>query len=171
MIELDIQQLNERFWATSLQYPDASGQVVTLTDRQVLVENQPAEEHDETRPFVRWTVNPGPSRQVGISPALFLNKGTAILQVFAPRGGGTGQARDIASALEASFRQWRSADRALRIESMERVRGPDPGLHQLNVKLHYESRRAAHVLAPPVNQDSAGLVFSDAQNSGLLALF
>lgn len=171
MIGLDIQQLNGRFWATPLTYRDAAGQVVTLNDAQVLVENQPPEEHDETRPFVRWTVLPGPSRQVGISPALFLHKGSAVLQVFTPKGAGTAQAHDLAEALESSFRQWRSDDRAVRIVGMERVSGPDRDLHQLNVRLHYESRRAVQAVTPPVEQHTTSIDFADHENSALLAMF
>lgn len=143
MLYLDVDALNARFFATALTYKDDGGTTVTLTDAQKLVENQPPEELDETKPWVRWTINPGASQQTGISPALFTNIGTATLQVFIPKSKGTGQATDLKTSFENNYRNWRSADKCLRVYKLDSSKGPDKDHHQVNVTIYYESKRLA----------------------------
>lgn len=141
MLTLDIDALNAKFWSTPLSYTVANGTTHTLPARQVLVENQPDENVDEKKPWVRWTLNPGDSQQTGISPAIYTSLGTATLQVFVPKGRGTGEAQDIKEVFETAFRGWRSDDQRLRIYKMSSTKGPDKDYHQVNVTIFYESRR------------------------------
>ncbi len=143
MLYLDIDALNAKFWATPLSYKDGSGVAQTLTPDQKLVENGPTQELDETKPFVRWTINPGESKRTAVSPALFTSIGTATLQVFIPKGKGVALGTDIKSAFENAFRDWRSNDKTVRVYKMTSTKGPDKSLHQINVTIFYESKRLA----------------------------
>jgi hypothetical protein len=141
MIYRDVDDLNARFWATPLTYKDAANATVALPETQKLVENQPDAEVDERKPWVRWTILPGSSVLNTTGAVTFKQDGMAVLQVFTPRGTGTGMANDIAECAETAFRKWRSADRALTVDRVERSRGADKDYHQVNIKVHYTSVR------------------------------
>ena len=132
MLQLDIDALNDRF------FDNMDAEAI-----QLLVENQPDEELDETLPWVRWTITPGDSKLTAISPALFTSLGTATLQIFVPKGKGTGAAIDIKEVFENAFREWRSTDKRLRIYKMSSTKGTDKNALQVNVTVFYESRRVA----------------------------
>lgn len=141
MLYLDIDALNAKFWSTALTYKDEAGTTQTLPVGQKLVENQPDEELDETKPWVRWTITPGESKITQVSPALFTSLGTATLQIFVPKGKGTGAAIDIKEVFQNSFRQWRSTDKALRIYKMSDGKGAGKDYLEVTVTVFYESKR------------------------------
>ena len=143
MLYLDIDAINAKFFAVPLTYKDSKNVTQTLAPNQLLVENGPTENVDETKPWVRWTINPGESKRTAVSPALFTSLGTATLQVFAPKGTGVGVAIDIKSAFENAFRDWRSPDKCLRIYKMSSTKGTDKDFLQINVTVYYESKRLA----------------------------
>lgn len=143
MLYLDVDALNAKFWATALTYKDAAGITQTLPASQKLVENQPDEELDETAPSVRWTITPGESKLTAISPPLFTSLGIATLQIFVPKGKGTGACIDIKEAFETAFREWRSTDKRLRIYKMSSTKCTEKNALQVNVIVFYESKRYA----------------------------
>lgn len=141
MIHLDIEQLNEKFWATPLTYIDEEGETVTMADSQILVENQPDDDIDESKPWVRWTINPGESKLIQTGPKLYKNLGIATLQVFVPKGQGTGAATDIREAFNTAFREWRSPDQKLKVYKLSNTKGSGDDYLQVNANLFYESHR------------------------------
>jgi hypothetical protein len=130
-------------WTIPLTYKDDHGTTVTLTEGQKVVENQPNEDQDETKPWVRWTITPGASQQTATGPALFTSLGTATLQVFVPKGKGAGQAIDLKTAFENGFRNWKSGDKCLKVYKLDSSKGADKDYLQVNVAVFYESKRLA----------------------------
>lgn len=143
MIYLDVDDLNARFWTCELSYKDEAGEVVVLPDSQKLVENQPDEDIDATQPFVRWVIEPGASVQkVNAGPHMFKSVGTAYLQVFIPKGMGTGPATDLVDSFHGHFRKYRSADTCLRVLSTDQRKGNDKKFHMVVASFAYESNRS-----------------------------
>lgn len=143
MIYLDVDDLNARFWNCELSYKDDEGETVVLPDTQKLVENQPDEDVDATQPFVRWVIEPGASKQViNSGPHMFTSVGTAYLQVFIPKGMGTGPATDLVESFHAHFRKYRSADKCLRVISTDQRKGNDKKFYDVKASFAYESHRS-----------------------------
>ena len=81
MLELDLTALNDRFFDG-----------MDVEQYQVLVENQPEEELDETQLWCRWRIQPGASDAVetGVKRT-YQQLGTATLQIVLPKGTGVAQ--------------------------------------------------------------------------------
>ncbi|WP_448538530.1 hypothetical protein [Sphingobium yanoikuyae] len=143
MIYLDVDDLNARFWTCELSYKNDDGETVVLSDSQKLVENQPDEEIDATQPYVRWTIEPGASVQkVNAGPHMFRSVGTAYLQVFVPKGMGTGPATDLVDCFHNHFRKYRSEDTCLRVLSTDQRKGNDKKFFDVKASFAYESNRS-----------------------------
>lgn len=144
-IYMDVDTLNAKFWATALNYTDKDGNTVAVPEAQILVENGPAQEVDETAPYVRWEISPGASQRVTQGETrLFKNLGTAHLEVFVPKGVGTAVADEIRESLIAALADWRSDDKALRIYKHDAPKGKgSTSSHQLNAVFFYEAKREA----------------------------
>ena len=143
MIYLDVDNLNGRFWTCELSYKNDDGETVVLLDSQKLVENQSDEEVDATHPYVRWAIDPGASVQkVNSGPHMFKSVGTAYLQVFIPKGMGTGAATDLVECFHGHFRKYRSADTCLRVLSTDQRKGNDKKFYMVVASFAYESNRS-----------------------------
>lgn len=143
MIYLDVDDLNARFWTCELSYKNDEGDTIVLTDSQKLVENQPDEKIDATQPYVRWTIEPGASVQkVNAGPHMFKSVGTAYLQVFVPKGMGTGPAVDLVDSFHNHFRKYRSEDTCLRVLGTDQRKGNDKKSHMVVALFTYESHRS-----------------------------
>lgn len=143
MLYLDVDALNARFFAIPLTYKDDNGATVTLPDTQKVVENQPAEDQDETKPWVRWTITPGASAPVTTGPITFKSLGVAVLEIYIPKGKGVGQAVDLKTAFENGFRNWKSGDKCLKVYKLDSSKGADKDYLHVNVTVFYESKRLA----------------------------
>jgi hypothetical protein len=95
MIYKDIDDLNARFWSTSLTYTGPDNTVFEIPDEQKLTENGKLQEVDASEPWVRWTIIRGASERdtLGSNP-FFRSIGTATLEIHVPKGIGTGIAND-----------------------------------------------------------------------------
>lgn len=144
-IYMDVDTLNAKFWSTPLAYQDENGNAATIPASQILTENGPVQEVDETKPWVRWTINPGASKRATQGETrLFKNLGTAILEVFLPKGIGTGVGEEIRESLITALADWRSTDKALRIYKHQANKGPGTkNNHQLDAIFFYEAKREA----------------------------
>lgn len=144
-IYMDVDTLNAKFWETTLNYTNAAGSTVAIPQSQILTENGPTQEVDETLPWVRWTISPGASvRTTQGETRLFKNLGTAHLDVFIPKGTGTAVGEEIRDSLVAAMADWRSTDKALRIYKHDATKGDgNKSAHQLNAVFYYEAKREA----------------------------
>lgn len=142
MLQLDEQALADHFWETELSYVANDGETVILDDSQKLIQNQPMEQIDETRPWVRFTISPGMSRpdQTGDNPT-HLQLGIAYLQVFAPKGTGMSQAKGIRDKFLGSFRNFRSPDHRLHVYRTGVDTIDDKAYTQIKVSVFWESLR------------------------------
>ena len=141
-IYMDVDALNAKFWDTALTY---NGGADTIPESQILTENGPTQEVDESLPWVRWTISPGASQRVTQGQTrLFKNLGTAHLEVFIPKGTGTATGEEIRESLIAEMAEWRSDDKTLRIYKHDATKGQgSKESHQLNAVFYYESKREA----------------------------
>ena len=144
MLELDEQALSDAFWDISLSYTDEDGETVVLSDERKLVVNQPSENIDDTQPWVRFTILPGDSQMdaTGTIPT-YQQLGTAVLQVFAPKGTGLSAAREIRDQFIAAFRNWTSPDGHCHTYRVNNNVVEQDAYVQLNVTVFWESLRRA----------------------------
>jgi hypothetical protein len=109
MIQLDIDALNARLFDN-----------MDILELQLLVENQPDEDIDETRVWTRWIINPGVSEETALGANYrVVQYGTVTLQVFTPKGLYTGPGGDIRDEFNKLFRGWRSEDKKLIIDNLK----------------------------------------------------
>ncbi len=113
---------------------------------QLLVENQPDQDIDDTRVWTRWIVNPNfdETYTLGANP-IYKQTGTATLQIFVPKGLYTGPGNDIRDQFNALFRGWRSADKKLVVDNLKSAsstykRG-DQEFHLINAMIFWHSLR------------------------------
>lgn len=147
MLQQDIDALTARFTDTSLSYSvktQAGTSTVVLPDSQRLVVNQPAQQVDETKPWVRFSIEPGKVIQAlsGLDRT-YEQHGFAYLQVFAPPGTGTRQAGSIRDQFLASFRSWRSADNRLNVEEITFTAADNKDAYAITIKARWHSTRVA----------------------------
>lgn len=143
MIFYDVDALNAKFATITLSYKNAANQTVNLPASQVLVENSPATDLDETAPWVRWSIAPGESKpKITGTPVTYLSLGNAYLQVFIPKDMGATIAQDIIESFHAAFRNWRSADKKLKIVGVGQIKVPNKDFYQVNASIKYESLRS-----------------------------
>jgi hypothetical protein len=118
MLQQDIDALTNRFFDTPLTYTNGMGATVTLADELILVDNQPDIDPDEaTSMWVRFTVDPGSGKRYSLGEQPFYKQlGSAYLQVFIPKGHGTGAGGQIRDAFLDAFRDWTSSDGALTVD-------------------------------------------------------
>lgn len=141
-IYIDVDTLNAKFWDTALTYDEGEQ---SIPEDQILTENGPTQEVDESKPWVRWSISPGASKRVTQgNTKLFKNLGTAHFEVFIPKGTGTATGEEIRDAMIAAMADWRSEDKALRIYKHDATKGQGTKeCHQLNAVFYYESKREA----------------------------
>lgn len=109
MIQLDIDALNNRLFDN-----------MDIEELQLLVENQPDEDIDDTKVWTRWVINPGLSEETALGANFRVyQEGTATLQIFIPKGLYTGPGNDIRDQFNRLFRGWRSADRKLVVDKLK----------------------------------------------------
>jgi hypothetical protein len=142
MIYKDIDDLNARFWSTSLTYTGPDNTVFEIPDEQKLTENGKLQEVDASEPWVRWTIIRGASERdtLGSNP-FFRSIGTATLEIHVPKGIGTGIANEILDSFFAAFRDWRTENGELRVYRTRTDKVSNKDFHQINGVLFYESRR------------------------------
>ncbi|WP_454883996.1 hypothetical protein [Sphingomonas oryzagri] len=131
MIELDLAALNGRFFDTF--DPDSN---------QIIVDNQPAEDLDETQISLHWTIEPGSCEivQIGTAP-VYEQLGVATLQIVIPTGQGTKPGYAIREQFMDAFRAFKSDDKKLRVYGTSQTQeNRDIGL-QLNARIKWESYR------------------------------
>lgn len=142
MIYLDVDALNAHFWSCELSYKDEDGGAIVVPESQTFVENQPLQDADKKLPYVRWTIEPGASKQeLSAGPHQFKSVGMAYLEVFVPKGMGTGPCVDIVDCFIGHFRSFRSDDKCLRILETGSTKGSDKQAHQVTAKVSYQSNR------------------------------
>jgi hypothetical protein len=141
VLQLDIDALTKRFVETPLTYV-VNGATVTMPTSQRLVENQPLSSVDEASPWVRFTISPGASEQIGGGvDRLYHQLGTASLRIYAPSGTGTRQAGAIRDGFIAAFRSWRSPDNCLNVYKTNFTSEEVGGKYQINATVFWESKR------------------------------
>lgn len=113
---------------------------------QLLVENQPDEDLDDTQLWTRWIINPGLSTDRTIGKDVMVTQyGTATLQIFVPKGLYTGPGDDVREQFTKLFRGWRSPDKALRVYNMKAdsstYKRGDAEFHLINAMIYWRSNR------------------------------
>jgi hypothetical protein len=110
---------------------------------QVLVENQPVEQIDETSIYCRWSIEPGAQKQttLGHSRRGYIQLGIATLQIIAPAGTYMDDAYDVRQTFEDLFRSWRSTDGALKVYEVLNTVVTQNGYGQINCTIKWRSER------------------------------
>lgn len=85
---------------------------IGIDESQIVMDNRPTKDLDESKIWVRFQVRPGATKeeQIGGMRILVTQLGQTILQVFAPTGKGSTDAFRIAEHFHDIFRKWRVAD-------------------------------------------------------------
>lgn len=143
MLQQDIDLLNDRFWSSPLTYSLREGEVLVLSDEQMLVENQPDDDLDDTQVWTKWIINPGISTPTTMGPNPNITQyGTATLQIFVPKGLYTGPGNDLRDQFNKLFRGWRSADRKLVVGDLKSSSSEYQGkFHLINAMFNWRSNR------------------------------
>ncbi len=135
MLQKDIQALNDRF------FDNMDAEAI-----QLLVENQPDEELDDSRLWAKWIINPGMSETRSLGKDFAVTQyGMATLQIFIPKGQYTGPGDDLRDQFNKLFRGWRSADKKLVVDSLKSessayAKGSNE-FHLINAKFAWHSNR------------------------------
>jgi hypothetical protein len=109
MLNLDIQALTDRLFDN-----------MDVEELQLLVENQPDEDIDDTQVWTRWIINPGLSEETALGANYrVVQYGTATLQILVPKGLYTGPGDDVRDQFNALFRGWRTDDGKLVIDNLK----------------------------------------------------
>jgi hypothetical protein len=145
MLQKDIDALNDRFWSSPMTYSLREGETLVLSDEQMLVENQPDDDLDDTQLWTRWIINPGLSTQTSLgSDPTFAQYGTATFQIFIPKGLYTGPGNDLRDQFNKLFRRWRSADKKLLIDDLKSTSSEyKEKFHLINAMVMWHSKRRA----------------------------
>lgn len=135
MLQQDLEALNDRF------FDNMDAEAI-----QLLVENQPDEEIDETQVWTRWVINPGLSQSTSLGRDFLVTQyGTATLQIFVPKGLYTGPGNDVRDQFNALFRGWRSPDKKLVVDSMKSMSSSyskgTTEFHLINAMFNWHSKR------------------------------
>ncbi len=135
MIDLDKAALNERLFDN-----------MDTEALQLLVENQPDEDLDDTKVWTRWVINPGLSKDRVLGKDLLVTQyGTATLQIFIPKGLYTGPGDDVREQFNRLFRGWRSPDKALLIDNLKSdsstYKRGNTEFHLINAMVFWHSNR------------------------------
>lgn len=135
MLQRDIDALNAHFF-------DNMGS----EELQLVVENQPDEDFNDNELWSKWIINPGLSTQTTMGPDPTITQyGSAILQIFVPKGLYTGPGNDLRDQFNNLFRGWRSADRKLTVDDLKSTsstynRGKSE-FHLINAMFFWHSKR------------------------------
>lgn len=109
MLNLDIKALTDRLFDN-----------MDIEELQLLVENQPDEDIDDTQVWTRWVINPGLSEETALGANYrVVQYGTATLQIFVPKGLYTSPGDDVRDQFNSMFRGWRSDDRKLVVDNFK----------------------------------------------------
>lgn len=113
---------------------------------QLLVENQPDEDIDDTQVWTRWIINPGLSLTKSMGRDFLVTQyGTATLQIFVPKGLYTGPGDDVLEQFNTLFRGWRSADKKLVVDNLKSqsstYKKADAEFHLINAQFSWHSNR------------------------------
>jgi hypothetical protein len=135
MIQKDIQALNDRFFDN-----------MDVEDIQLLVENQPDEELDDTQLWSKWIINPGLSETTSLGRDFQVTQyGNATLQIFIPKGQYTGPGDDLREQFNKLFRGWRSADKKLVVTDLKsqssNYKKGEAEFHLINAMFSWHSKR------------------------------
>ena len=135
MLQLDIDALNDRF------FDNMDAEAI-----QLLVENQPDEDLDDTQVWTRWVINPGLSVTKSIGRDFMVTQyGTAALQIFIPKGLYTGPGNDVRDQFNELFRGWRSADKKLLVDNLKSqsstYKKGETEFHLINAIIEWHSNR------------------------------
>lgn len=138
-IELDRAALNDRFQGG-----------MDVEALQVLVENQPVEEIDESRIYSFWVIDPAGSDRVERGPSAMIEQvGIAMFRIIVPAGTYLEDAYEARAKFVELFRDWRSDDKALTVlgfmDSKKNVKADpttkEPAYVALDVQFSWISRR------------------------------
>lgn len=137
MIQLDIDALTNHLFDN-----------MDIEELQLLVENQPDEDIDDTKVWTRWIINPGLSEESALGANFrVVQYGTATLQIFVPKGLYTGPGNDIRDNFNKLFRGWRSADKKLVIDNLKSqsstYRKAEQEFHLINAMVAWHSTRTS----------------------------
>lgn len=111
MLHLDEQALEATFWATELSYTANDGSKVILPDECKFVMNQPSQNIDDTKPWVKFNIVPGDSAIDATGTVPFYRQlGTAFLNINVPTGYGMNAAKEMRDQFTSAFRGWKSED-------------------------------------------------------------
>ena len=114
-------------------------------DLVVIKDNQPNEQPPANGPWARFVIRPGSKSIVeGGSLKRFQQLGIAIFQIMVPPQMGDAVGYDLADACDVAFKNWRSADGAVTVESTEyRIVPPTERspFFQINYQLNWRSKR------------------------------
>jgi hypothetical protein len=109
MLNLDIKALTDHLFDN-----------MNVEELQLLVENQPDEDIDDTQVWTCWIINPGLSEETALGENhRVVQYGTATLQIFVPKGLYTGPGDDVRDQFNSLFRGFRSDDRKLVIDNLK----------------------------------------------------
>ncbi len=132
MLQKDIDALNARF------FDNMDSEAI-----QLLVENQPDEDLDDSALQSRWIINPGLSTSVSLGPDFLVAQyGTATLQIFVPKGQYTGPGNDLRDQFNKVFRGWRSPDKKLIVDDLKSTSSTyKDKFHLINAMFFWHSNR------------------------------
>lgn len=138
-MQKDLQALNDRLFDN-----------MDAEEIQLLVENQPDEDIDETALWSRWIINPGVSNTSSIGGDRIVQFGTATLQIFVPKGHYTGPGEDLRDQFNRLFRGWRSPDNKLSVDNLKSTsstyKKDAAEFHLINAMFFWHSTRSTSEL-------------------------
>ena len=113
-----------------------------LRSNQVLTLDKPSTNVDESKPWCRFSIQPGDKVRTenGGNPT-YLQLGGIFLQVFVPKKMGASAGNDLIEQFENLFTDWTSSDGALVVKRMTRRLEERPDMYVHVIRFAYESLR------------------------------
>lgn len=135
--------MQEDFTAIRNHFLDSLA-AIGIDESQVVMENQPSTDVDESRLWVRFQIRPGEKRPSTLGKRKIMTQiGQIILQVFGPKGSGSQSVYGLAGSFADAFRDWidKSANGSVRAYHSNTQAYPSPDFLQVNASVYYESNR------------------------------
>ena len=115
-----------------------------IDESQVVMENQPSTNVDESKLWARFQIRPGEKRPMTLGKRKIMTQiGQVILQVFGPKGSGSETVYTLAGDFADVFRDWvnKSPTGSVRAYYSSTQAYPSPEFLQVNASVSYESNR------------------------------
>lgn len=117
---------------------------IGIDESQIVMDNQPSTDVDESRLWVRFQIRPGEKRPSTLGKRKIMTQiGQVILQVFGPKGSGSESVYALAGNFADTFRDWvnKSATGSVRAYYSTTQAYPSLEFLQVNASVSYESNR------------------------------